>query len=231
MPHTTYRCFSTACRSALLVAAMVTAAISPAAAQQDFYTGKQITFIVGAGVGRRIRPAGAHGGAASRQAHPRQSDRRGPEHAGRGQHRRHQFHVQHRAEGRHHHRADPARHAARQADLSVRHALRPRQIRLGRQPQQRDRRHVVVECNVPASHGEGSVREGIDRRRHRQRRSRDNAAALQFADRNEVQDRVGLQQHRADRLGDRARRGAGHRRLVVVELQGGAAGLDTRQAR
>jgi tripartite-type tricarboxylate transporter receptor subunit TctC len=51
MPHTTYRCFGTACRSALLVAAMVTAAISPAAAQQDFYTGKQITFIVGAGVG------------------------------------------------------------------------------------------------------------------------------------------------------------------------------------
>ena len=62
---------------------------------------------------RRLRPAGAHGGAASRQAHSRQSDRRGAEHAGRRQHGRHQFHVQHRAEGRHHHRADPARHAAR----------------------------------------------------------------------------------------------------------------------
>ena len=42
---------STTCRSALLIAAMVTAAISPAGAQQDFYAGKQITFIVGAGVG------------------------------------------------------------------------------------------------------------------------------------------------------------------------------------
>ena len=40
---------------------------------------------------------------------------------------------------------------------------------------------------------------------------------------------IRLQQHRADRARDRARRGAGHRRLVMVELQGGAAGLDPRQ--
>ncbi len=44
-------CFRSAGRVALLAAAALTAAITPAAAQQDFYAGKQITFIVGAGVG------------------------------------------------------------------------------------------------------------------------------------------------------------------------------------
>ena len=70
---------------------------------------------------------------------------------------------------------------------------------------------------------EGSVRQGADRRRHHRRRSGDHAAALQFADRHQIQGRHRLQQHRADRARDRARRGAGHRRLVVVEPQGGAA--------
>jgi hypothetical protein len=41
-------------------------------------------------------------------------------------------------------------------------------------------------------------------------------AAAQLADRDQVQDRVRLQQHRADRARDRARRSAGHCRLVVV---------------
>ena len=92
---------------------------------------------------------------------------------------------------------------------------------------------VTLSWNATSPHrtAKDLFERGADRRRHRERRSRDHAAALQFADRNQVQDRVGLQQHRADRARDRARRGAGHRRLVVVELQGGAAELDPRQAR
>src|SRR5262249_54202950 len=46
----TNACFRAACRFAALAAAL-TAAATPAAAQQDFYAGKQITFVVGAGVG------------------------------------------------------------------------------------------------------------------------------------------------------------------------------------
>jgi hypothetical protein len=51
MLNDTYDYFSTPCRVALFAAAALTAAAAPAAAQQDFYAGKQITFIVGAGVG------------------------------------------------------------------------------------------------------------------------------------------------------------------------------------
>jgi hypothetical protein len=43
--------FRTICYFALIAAAALTAAVAPAAAQQDFYAGKQIAFIVGAGVG------------------------------------------------------------------------------------------------------------------------------------------------------------------------------------
>src|SRR5262245_42107188 len=42
--------FSTAWRAVFFTAALI-AGIAPAAAQQDFYAGKQITFVVGAGVG------------------------------------------------------------------------------------------------------------------------------------------------------------------------------------
>jgi len=51
MIHIPYGYFSSACRFCLLATAVVAATASPAAAQQDFYAGKQITFIVGAGVG------------------------------------------------------------------------------------------------------------------------------------------------------------------------------------
>jgi hypothetical protein len=47
MPDIKDRCLSTVA----LVAAALTLAIAPTAAQQDFYAGKQITLIVGAGVG------------------------------------------------------------------------------------------------------------------------------------------------------------------------------------
>ena len=135
-----------------------------------------------------------------------------------------QPHVQHRAEGRHHDRAASARHPARQADLSVRRALRDREIPLARQPQQRDRGDARL-AHRAAQDRQGPVRQGADRRRHHRRRSRDHAAALQLADRHQVQGRHRLQQHGADRARDRARRGAGHRRLVVVESQGGAAAM------
>ena len=46
-----------------------------------------------------------------------------------------QHDVQHRDQGRHHHCAASARHPARQADLSVRRALRNREIPLAWQPQ------------------------------------------------------------------------------------------------
>jgi len=39
------------CRSAMIAVVIAFAAAAPAVAQQDFYAGKQITFIVGAGVG------------------------------------------------------------------------------------------------------------------------------------------------------------------------------------
>ena len=51
MHRTVYGCFRTAGRVALLATAALTAAIASAAAQPDFYAGKQITFVVGAGVG------------------------------------------------------------------------------------------------------------------------------------------------------------------------------------
>lgn len=41
----------TGCRSAMIAATIALTAVAPAAAQPDFYAGKQITFIVGAGVG------------------------------------------------------------------------------------------------------------------------------------------------------------------------------------
>ena len=50
MLYVTYGYFRTACFGSLTAAAL-TAAVAPAAAQQDFYAGKQITFVVGAGVG------------------------------------------------------------------------------------------------------------------------------------------------------------------------------------
>ena len=80
-----------------------------------------------------------------------------------------------------------------------------------------------------APHRQGPARQGTDRRRHRRRRSGDDAEALQLADRNQVQGRQRLQQHRRDRARDRARRGPGHRRLFVVEPQGRAAALDERK--
>ena len=171
---------------------------------------------------RRLRPAGAADRAPSRQAHSGQALDRRAEHAGAD--RGGQPHVHHRAEGRHHHRAAPARHPARQADLSVRRPLRDREVQLARQPQQRDRGDARL-AHRAAQDREGPVRQGADRRRHHRRRSGDDAEALQFADRHQVQGRHRLQQHRADRARDRARRGARHRRLVVVERQGGAAAL------
>ncbi len=51
MLDSTHGYFRTICRFALIATAALTAAVAPAAAQPDFYAGKQITFIVGAGVG------------------------------------------------------------------------------------------------------------------------------------------------------------------------------------
>jgi tripartite-type tricarboxylate transporter receptor subunit TctC len=51
MLHARYNHFIRACRFAVPVAAALMAAAAPARAQLDFYAGKQITFIVGAGVG------------------------------------------------------------------------------------------------------------------------------------------------------------------------------------
>ena len=176
---------------------------------------------------RRLRPAGADRRASSRPAYPGQSHDHRAEHPVAD--RRGQHDVQHRDEGRHHHRAASARHPARQADLSVRRALRDREIPLARQPQQRDRGDAGV-AHGSAQDDEGPVRQGADRRRHHRRRSGNHAPALQLADRHQIQGRHRLQQHRADRARGRARRGAGHRRLVVVEPQGGAAELARRQA-
>ena len=228
MLDTVDRCFSTVPRIAL-VAAALTLAIAPAAAQQDFYAGKQITLIVGAGVGGgydlQARTAARHLGKHI-PGNPTVVVQNMP---AAGSIAATNFMFSSAPKDGTTDRADPARHAALQADLSRRHALRDRKIRLGRQPEQRDRGHAGLERDIAAPHRQGSVRAGADRRRHRQRRSRDHAAALQFPDRHQVQDRVRLQQHRADRARDRARRGAGHRRLVMVELQGGAPGLDPRQ--
>src|SRR5215510_4006229 len=72
-------------------------------------------------------------------------------------------------------------------------------------------------------------REGVDRRRHHRRRSGDDAAALERAARHEVQDRQRLSRHHRNHSGDGKGRIAGHRRLVMVEHQGCAAGLAARQ--
>ena len=58
---------------------------------------------------RRIRHPGAPGGAAYRQAHPRQSDRGAAEHDRRGRPADDQLPLQRRAEGRHQHRHDRQR--------------------------------------------------------------------------------------------------------------------------
>ena len=68
-----------------------------------------------------------------------------------------------------------------------------------------------------------------DCRRPYRCRSRDDAAALQRAARNQIQDRHRLQRHCRHRAGDRARRGPGHRRLVLVEPQEAKARLAARQ--
>ena len=132
--------------------------MSPAAAQQDFYAGKQITFIVGAGVGGgydlQARTTARHLGRHI-PGNPTIVVQNMP---AAGSMAATNFMFSARAQGRHHHGADPARHAAVQADLSGRHALRDREVRLGRQPQQRDRGHAGVERDVAASHRQGSVR-------------------------------------------------------------------------
>ena len=206
-------------KSAAFGAMLIGVCASPVAAD-DFYAGKQITFIVGAGVG----------GGYDLQA------RVTARHLGKHIPGNPSIIVQNM----------PARIAAANHMFStapkdgtmiallqrgmllakliypVRRALRDREIPLARQPQQRDRGDARL-AHRPAQDREGPVRQGADRRRHHRRRSRDHAEALQFADRHQVQGRHRLQQHGADRARDRARRGAGHRRLVVVEPQGGAA--------
>ena len=62
---------------------------------------------------RRLRHLWPHGRAPSRQAHPRQADRGGAEHAGGGRARRRQPHLQRRGQGRHRHHAVPEHRAAR----------------------------------------------------------------------------------------------------------------------
>ena len=210
-----------------LAAAMLLTFAAASAAAEDFYAGKQLTIIVGAGPGGgydlQARVAARHLGRHI-PGNPTIIVQNMPSRIAAANND-----VQHRDEGRHHHRTAAARRAARQADLSVRRALRDREIPLARQPQQRDRGDACL-AHRSAQDREGSVRQGADRRRHRRRRSGDDAAALQLADRHQIQGRQRLQQHRADRARDRARRGAGHRRLVVVEPEGGAAAMARRQA-
>ena len=135
-------------------------------------------------------------------------------------------HVQHRAEGRHHHRADPARHAARQADLSGRHPLRPRASSAGSAASTARPRHVGL-AHAPRI------------RRRRICSSKELIVGGIASVDPETTPRLynsligtkfkivtGYNSTAQIALGHRARRGAGHRRLVVVEPQGGAAALD-----
>ena len=69
--------------------------------------------------GRRLRHHGPHHRALSRQAHSRQSARRGDQHAGRGRHRRDELSLSWRAEGRHIYRRRAEQPAVRAA---ARHA-------------------------------------------------------------------------------------------------------------
>ena len=179
------------------------------------------------GGGRRLRRPGAAVRAPSRPAHSGQSDRHRAEHAGGRQPRGRQPHRQYGAEGRPHHLAHPARHAAHASYQSDLRALRSQQAQLDRQPVQRGRGGVRL-VHLQAQDRQGSVRAGADRRRPHRGRSGADAASLQRGARNQIQDRDRLQRHRRHRSGDRARRGRGDRRLVVVEPQEAEAGVDSR---
>ena len=148
------------------------------AVAQDFYAGKQLTFIVGSGSGGgydlQARVAARHlGKHIPGNPHRDRAERVVADCGG-------QQHVQHGGERRHRDRATPARRAAGQADLSRRGALRGREIPLARQPQQRDRGDAGL-AHGAAQDREGSVREGANRWRHQWGRSGDHAAALQQA--------------------------------------------------
>ena len=122
--------------------------MAPAAAQQDFYAGKQITFIVGAGVGGgydlQARTAARHLGRHI-PGNPTIVVQNMPA-AGSIAATNFMFSTAPK---------DGTTMALIQrgmllvqADLSGRHALRAREVRLGRQPQQRDRGHAGVERHV-----------------------------------------------------------------------------------
>jgi hypothetical protein len=143
------------CNAELALAAWSCAA--PAGAQ-DFYAGKQLTIMVGAGPGGGYDLQARIAGASSRPAHSGQSTIIVQNIPSRIAAANMMFSTA--MQGRHHHRAASARHPARQADLSVRRALRDREIPLARQPQQRDRGDARL-AHGSAQDDEGPVRQEL----------------------------------------------------------------------
>ena len=129
-------------RAALGLAVALLAAM-PAQADDvaDFYKGKRVNLIVsygpGGGYDVYARVLARHIG----QAHPRQSEHRGAEHAGRGLAARRQLPLQRRAQGRHHVRHLRTQHGdARPAQDRPERPVRSDEIHLARlvvEPRQR----------------------------------------------------------------------------------------------
>ena len=178
---------------------------------------------------RRLRSQRPRACPLSRPLYPRQSGHHCPEQARGGLRHRRQLRLRGRAEGRHCDRRRPA-HDPVSGPVRGRH----RTLRRAENPMARQH-HARARPDRRLAHGAAADlrRRHEDahggRRRRRSGRHRDFPARAQSHVRHAIQDRQRLPRPGADRAGDGARRGPGHRQLVVVGHPEGPSRLGARQ--
>ena len=171
---------------------------------EQFYRGKTINIYRRLGGGRRLRRLCARARPPHGQIHPRQSDHRAAEHAGRGRQQGGRLHLFGRAEGRHRHRRDLSRRHPRAAARRHADPARSGEVHLRRQRQQR-RLHLRRPRRLPDQVLQGRVHAGDDRRRQQRRRHHPrHAGAVEQRARREIPHRHRLCRHARDRARGRA---------------------------